>query len=806
MGRLLNKFIRAQMAKFEANGLDQEMNEGRASGELYKNDTIPLCRQAAAEAVVLLKNEHQTLPIRQGEKVAVFGRCALNYFGVGYGSGGDVCRPYMRNLYEGLDELGVCYDKELYDVYAKWIAEPKNEPDEGWWGHWPMNFPEMPLRDDLVKAAAERNDLAVVVIGRAAGEDRENVLKEGSFYLTKLEKKMLKSVSTSFDRVAVVLDCGNVIDMSWTMDYDISAILYAWQGGMESGTALADVLTGKVNPSGRLTDTIAKRYEDYPSAKYFGGKVFNDYAEDIFVGYRYFETFARDKVLYPFGHGLSYTTFDMSGRLQVDGDKITATVNVKNTGSVAGKQVVQIYGRAPQGKLGKPELELMGFAKTDVLAPGDEVVISVTSDLTSLASYDDTGVTGHLSAFVLEAGEYGICLGNSSGDVTEIGKVMVEADRVVEQCEAVFAVSKETVFKRMVNRDGQMVMEDVPVTGLDLRQRIASRFPAAIERSQETPLTFDEVQKNPALLDEFIAQLSPEELFDLTKGYGPMNSPDGVAGNAGAFGGVTEDLKARKIPPVITADGPSGVRIKRICTLLPCGTALASTFNPELTEKLYQMVGAEAKHYEVDMLLAPGMNIHRNPLCGRNFEYYSEDPYLTGKMASAAVRGLQSNGISACPKHFACNNQEVRRNTNDSRVSERALREIYLKGFEIMVKEAHPRSIMTSYNKINGVWNHYNYDLTTTVLRKEWGYEGLVITDWWLQPDQSREFEGVGDDEYRIRAQVDVNMPGGNRPGPGKKLSEERLASYGKPDGITLGELQRSAKNVLKFVLEAKYL
>ena len=283
-----------------------------------------------------------------------------------------------------------------------------------------------------------------------------------------------------------------------------------------------------------------------------------------------------------------------------------------------------------------------------------------------------------------------------------------------------------------------------------------------------------------------------------------MNSPLGAEGNAGVFGGVLQSLRDKGVKPIVTTDGPSGIRLKASCSLLPIGSLLSSTWNEALLSEVYKKVGEEMKDRGSDVLLAPGMNIHRNPLCGRNFEYFSEDPLLSGKSAAAVVRGLQSAAVSACPKHFACNNQETNRTKNDSRVSERALREIYLKNFEICIKESSPLNIMTSYNKVNSVWSHYNYDLCTQILRNEWHYEGNVITDWWMQKSKSPEFPEMRDNAYRVRAQVDVLMPGGERVGK-RKPDGTLLKTYNKPDGITLGELQRTAKNVLKTVLALKY-
>ncbi len=806
MRRLFNKVVRAIIKKTGVTGLEQDLNTRQDTGQIAVEPIVPLARQAAAEGIVLLKNEKQTLPIRKEDTVAVFGRMAINYFGVGYGSGGDVQRPYLVNLMEGLTNASVKINEKLADIYKEWTSIPKNQPDEGFWGHWPMSFPEMPLTEDIVKEAAKESDIAIVVIGRAAGEARDNILKKGSYYLTDLEIDMLNRVTKAFDKVAVVMDCGNIIDMSWVEDYKdrIGAIVYAWLGGMESGNALVDVLTAKVNPCGKLTDTIANSYKSIPSVSDFGNRRYNNYTEDIYVGYRYFETFAPEKVLYPFGFGLSYTTFDMLTSAEIIDTKINLNITVTNTGNNPGKEVVQAYLSQPQGLLGKPSKVLVGFAKTDELQPDESRNICIKFDLFDFASYDESGIIECKSSFVLEAGEYKVFVGNSVRNNKEvISKVLQEAI-VTKQLSEVLAVKKDKVFKRLVNRKGQKAYEDVPTVTTDLKQRILDNLPKDIPYTGDKGIKFDAVISGRYSTRDFVAQLSPQELDDLSHGEGQMNSPLGIIGNAGAFGGVTESLREKGIPPIITADGPSGIRIRKTCSLLPCGTALASTFNKELIRELYSLLGEEVKYYGIDVLLAPGMNIHRNPLCGRNFEYFSEDPLLSGYIGAAFVKGLQSAGVSACPKHFACNNQERNRNSHDSRISERALREIYLKNFELMIKESNPDTIMVSYNKINGIWSHYSYELATSILRKEWNYKGLILTDWWMQSDSSPEFPDIINDAYRIRSQVDVLMPGADNKMPGKKIGRHLLDTYKKPEGITLGEMQRVAINVLELITKIK--
>ena len=796
MNRTFNRIVRYFIQKFDNTGLAQELNRITMDGDLAIPEISPVARSIAADGIVLLKNIDRTLPIQKEDTVAVFGRCAVDYFTVGYGSGGDVVAPYKSSLMDGLTSYGVSVCEKLAAVYQNWCSNPKHIPDEGFWGHWPMSLPEMPLSEKIVKDAAAVSDLALVVIGRAAGEDRENRLKKGSFYLTDPERSMLRKVCASFQRVAVILDCGNVIDMSWTGEFGdrIGAILYAWQGGMESGYALTDVLTGAVNPSGRLTDTIARRYSDYPSAAHFGGRHYNEYVEDIYVGYRYFETFARDKVLYPFGYGLSYTDFHVTSTATANERTVVVKANVENVGEYPGRYVFQVYLEAPQGLLGKPNRVLAAFQKTALLQPGQSDELELQFKLDDFASFDDNGITGHPNCYILEQGTYRIAAGSDVRSADVIYSVELPQAIVTQELTEYAAVCPESGFDRIVNRNGIPILEPVPVAQKDLKAEILSRIPADTVCQADNVYIFQDVMEGKCTVAQFVSQLTNAELDEIAHGAGKMNYSPGALGNAGAFGGVTESLQKRGLPAVITTDGPSGIRLKNTCSLLPCGTALASTFDPEAVCQLYGLVGKEMLIRGSDMLLAPGMNIHRDPLCGRNFEYFSEDPYLTGKMAAAVVTGIQSNGASACPKHFACNNQETNRSRNDSRLSQRALREIYLKGFEMVVKDAHPMCIMTSYNLINGVWAHYHYELVTGILRGEWRYDGLVITDWWMKPGASKEFPNITNDALRVRAGVDVLMPG--------DFKDRTIPiSLKDPKGIKRTEAEAVAQHVIHFLV-----
>lgn len=769
-------------------GLSQDESGGTLSAEPFEG--MPeAARKMAAEGSVLLVNDG-VLPLSPDCNVALFGRVQTDWFHVGYGSGGDVRTPYLVSPVEGLSNAGVRLDSVLLDKYAAFAAE--YPADHGFWGHWPYSHPEMPVSDEEVRAAAERNSVAVVCIGRSAGEDRDNKPLRGSYYLTYEEEKLLKQVTSSFAKTVVVLDIGAIMDMSWCRKYPVSALLVVWQGGMEAGNALADILTGKSEPGGRLTDTVAVRLSDYPSTSDFGGKQFNNYSEDIYVGYRYFETFAPEKVLFPFGAGMGYTTF-MSDPLSftLDGTKVTARVRTVNTGERAGREVVQLYMRTPSVRIPTPHRVLAAFAKTPVVAPAESVETVLKLDLCDFASFDE-----RTSRYILEEGEYSFFLGGDVRSALPAGGVFLDGNYYKQVTSAAAPVRR---FSRLTERNGKPVRESVPLSKVRLRDRILDNIPSVLPSCKQT-VTLDDVRAGRHTLEQFVATLTFDELEAISRGDFVMNSPLGTEGNAGVLGGTSQSLRDKGVPAVTTTDGPSGLRLKASCSLLPSAAVLACSWDEEGVRNLCALLGKEMCEKGSDVILAPGMNIHRNPLCGRNFEYFSEDPLVTGKIAAAYVRGVQSSPVSACPKHFACNNQEVRRCFNDSRVSERALREIYLKGFEIVVKEAKPHFIMTSYNKINGVWGHYNYDLCTTVLRGEWGYRGAVMTDWWMRYSFSPEFPSVRDNGYRVRAQVDILMPGGKRFGK-RKSDGTLLESVGKRDGMTLAEMQRTALNVLRAVL-----
>lgn len=747
--------------------------------------------RAVSGGIVMLKNDG-ALPLKQGGTAAVFGRIQLHYYKSGTGSGGMVNVSKVIGITDGLLDAGYKLDEQLLNAYREWDEQNPFDYGEGWGGE-PWSQKEMPLTDELVGGAAFRADVAIVIIGRTAGEEMDNKLEKGAFLLSDLEEDMLRRVTSAFDKTVVLLNTGGLIDMSFMDRYPVSAVMYVWQGGMVGGAGTAAVLTGEVSPSGKLPDTIAYEISDYPSDKFFGSGDMDCYGEDIYVGYRYFETFAKDRVRFPFGFGMSYTSFDIAASdFKLDGDKVTGSVNVKNTGSTPGREVVQIYCSAPQGKLGKPARVLCGFDKTRALQPGESQTLSFEIPLESVASYDDSGVTGHKSAWILEQGGYVFYAGADVRSASEAYSLTLP-ETVVRQCKS--ALGPLTAFKRMVNSGGKPEFEDVPLAG-EAFPHDHAKLPAEIPQTGDRGIRLADVVNGKNTLEEFTAQLTDYDLSCIIRGEG-MGSPKVTAGTAAAFGGVSDTLTALGIPCACCDDGPSGMRLDcgTKAFSLPNGTLLASTFDRPLMTELFTFMGLEMHTNQVDCLLGPGMNIHRHPLNGRNFEYFSEDPYLTGEMASAELAGLHSTGAEGTIKHFCGNNRETRRHFLDSVISERALREIYLRGFENAVKKGGAKSVMTTYGQVNGVWTAGNYDLVTGILRDDWGFDGFTMTDWWANINRRGKAPDKSDFAAMAMAQNDVYMVTAD----GAACNDNTLDSL-KSGELTRGELQRNAMNILRFL------
>ncbi len=758
-----------------------------------------LARRAGAEGCVLLKNDRGALPLPRGGSVALFGRFGYEYYKSGVGSGGMVNAAYVTGIADGLRESGaVALNEAVVAAYARFLRECPFDNGHGW-GTVPWHQTEMPPTEELLRAAAT-SDTAVVVIGRTAGEDQDNAAAPGSYHLTDTEEALLAAVCGAFRRTVVVLNVGNIIDMTWVDTYDPAAVLYVWQAGQEGGRAAADVLTGAVNPCGRLTDTIAHAITDYPSTDGFGDERDAFYREDIFVGYRYFETFAPERVRYPFGFGLSYTTFTHGAEAAHAADGTFAfAATVRNTGAVAGREVVQVYVQKPQGALSQPARALVAFAKTAELRPGEEARLPFAVPLTACASFDDSGATGHAHCWVLEAGEYVFYSGADVRRAQRVGAVTVAETRVVRTCRA--ALAPVRAFERLCvcEADGRLVPghEPVPTAQTDMFARAAAERPADAPCTGDCGWKLADVAAGRVDMADFLAQLRDEELCTLLRMEG-MNSPKVTGGTGGAFGGVTDALLGYGIPIACCTDGPSGIRMDcgTIAFSLPNGTLLACTWNRPLIAALFACLGWELRQNRVDLLLGPGMNLHRNPLNGRNFEYFSEDPVVTGEIAAAELNGLHEAGVSGVIKHFCANNQEFHRHDLDSVVSERALREVYLKGFERAVR-AGAFAVMTTYGAVNGVMTASNYDLNTEILRREWGFDGIVMTDWWA--GMNRRPGGERNGEYRaamVRAQNDLYAVVDDAAASRDDLAE------GLTDGrVTRGELLRSAANICRTLL-----
>ncbi|WP_322181656.1 glycoside hydrolase family 3 protein [Neglectibacter caecimuris] len=770
-------------------------------------DYAAKARQTVAEGAVLLRNEKKTLPFSQGTKVAVFGRSQFNYYKSGTGSGGLVNTGPVPGIPEALEAGGsVVLDQELKAVYEAWLQDHPFDVGVGWAAE-PWYQEEMPLEPSLVEQASGRNDAALVILGRTAGEDKDNSAAEGSFLLAQAERDMLKLVCAAFSRVAVVLNTGGILDMSWVEEYRPGAVLYVWQGGQEGGLGTADVLTGRAAPGGRLSDTIARDISDYPAAGNYGSDTRNVYAEDIYVGYRYFETFAPEKVLYPFGFGLSYTTFATElDPVSRSGDTLRFSATVKNTGDAPGREVVQFYCEAPQGKLGKAACSLCAFGKTALLQPGESQKLSLECPVSSLASYDDGGATGHRSCWVLEEGEYRFYGGGDVRSARPVGSVTLP-ETVVEQLEE--ACAPVTAFERL--RPGELqdsvyrkAWEPVPLRTVAPMERRKKKLPPEQPCTGDQGWKLKDVADGKVSLSQFAAQLSDEDLCCMIRGEG-MCSPKVTPGTAGAFGGVTDRLVEFGIPTGCCADGPSGIRMDcgTMAFSMPNGTCQACTFDPELVRDLYEYEGMELRKNRVDTLLGPGINLHRHPLNGRNFEYFSEDPFLTGIMAAAQLHGMQKYGVTGTIKHFACNSQEYKRNDVEAVVSERALRELYLKAFEIAVKEGGAYSIMTSYNPINGLWSASNYDLLTTILREQWGYTGQVMTDWWAKGNDEGQPGERTNTAAMVRSQNDLFMV---TSGAAENAMHDNSAEGLAAGTVTRGEFLRSAENICRFLLRSPAL
>ena len=751
-------------------------------------------KQAALEGTVLLKNDG-TLPLNPGAKICMFGSGTGEFLFGGGGSGG-VWTDREISLADGLKAAAqagkITFFSPLVDFYtaakeAEYAEARKTESDMAVWRR-KRNIPTPELPEELYQQAVIFGDTAIFCIARYSSEgsdcgDRNG--QEGDFDLWRNERVLLERLCKDFAKVVVVLNvCGPVSVMEYKDNDRVGAVLYATYGGGIAGEALTEILLGESYPSGHLQDTLACSLSDYPTTDTFlESRDYVNYTEDIFVGYRWFETFAPEKAAYPYGFGLSYTSFSLEKRsAALEKNTVKLCVAVRNTGSRPGKEVVQVYMEAPQGKLGKAKKVLCAFDKTKELQPGEETVLTLSFDIREFGSFDDLGKMVK-SAFLLERGEYRIHVGTNVRETEEYLSFALDEDIVCRRCHEYMAPRDLT---ERLTADG--TMEPLP-SAVPAPHKPVGYFPKDAQK-MEKPSLIQALEQDK--LDDFLVSLSDEDLAELLYGHGVANVAD--TGGIGAM--PRQRWRNQHIPNVPTADGPAGLRVIQDCgiyaTWFPCATTIAQTWNLGLARRLGVVGAREVRENNVGIWLAPAMNIHRNPLCGRNFEYYSEDPLATGLFAAAAVKGIQSEKVAATVKHFCANNKDVNRKCSDSRVSQRALREIYLRGFEIVVKKAKPWALMTSYNLVNGVQASANWESISGILRGEWKYDGLVMTDWWAFSDLPDE----------VHAGSDVKMPEmitRARSYPNAHLDYD-LAELIRSGNVDRGAVLASARRIFKLM------
>ena len=771
-----------------------------------------LARTAAAEGMVLLKNQGGILPLKQGTKVALYGVGASRTIKGGTGSG-DVNERETVSIYQGMKNAGYeitteewlreydrCYD-QARRAWRDDILERASRVENqvvGFFNVYSSTPFMVPAGSAVTKTEA---DVAFYILSRVAGEGADRSDKPGDYYLTDVEKQQLADICSMYAHVVVAVNTGGLADLSFMDQYEnIDALLQIVQPGMEAGNAFADIISGKVTPSGKLTDTWAYRYEDYPNSRTFShnnGNVEKEfYTEGIYVGYRYFDTFGVP-VRYGFGYGLSYTEFETKVRFVAWKDERTVSVkaDVTNKGAAySGKEVVQIYVTCPAGKQEKEYRRLAAFGKTKELAPGETEELSLEFTIDKLASYCESP-----AGWILEKGDYVIWAGNSLEASVPCGVLRLDGEIVLTKTENICPLKDalEELKQTADDRDRNANCLSEAIKKAEAEGTLAVLEWKAADTETEMIAYRSNAELVPGEAGAFVDTLSREELAALASGD-PNKGQGSNLGSAGisvpGSAGETNDCCLEKnLPGIVLADGPAGLRLMKrynvhegrivnkpfmysleggifcegeeadpgetyyqYCTAIPVGTLLAQSWDTSLIEDVGRMIGGEMEEFGVTLWLAPGMNIHRNPLCGRNFEYYSEDPLVSGRMAAAMTNGVQSvPGVGATIKHFACNNQEDNRKGSDSILSERVLREIYLKGFEIAVKESQPMSIMTSYNLINGVHAANCNDTCTKAARCEWGFEGVIMTDWTTTED-GPDCTAAG----CMRAGNDLVMPG----------------------------------------------
>ena len=800
----------------------------------YEKEHIGLLRDSLAECTLFLR-QNGAFPLEAPGRIAAYGNGVRHTVKGGTGSG-EVNSRYSVNVEQGLKGAGFtittgrwldAFDQVEQDAQKAFVKEIKERAKkkhtmailEGMGAVMPQPEYDLPLDGE--------GDTAIYVLSRISGEGNDREPIPGDIRLTDSEAKTILALDAKYEKFMLVLNVGGVVDL--TPVKEVSNILLLSQLGVETGSVLADILLGRANPSGKLTTTWAS-WEDYCKEGEFGDINDTRYKEGIYVGYRYFDTVGK-KPLFPFGYGLSYTSFDIAVTgAAAEGDTIRIKVAVSNTGARAGREVVQVYVSAPAGRLDKPYQDLAAFAKTDLLEPGASQELTISFSLRDCASYD-----AQKESYVLEAGSYVVRVGDSSDHTQPAALVDLDGEAVVTKAG---------------NCLGETDFEDWKPSGSETAaaEELSdiTRISVAAADIETVTVSYDQERE----IDPRVKDLTVEELAYLNVGaFNPKAGALSVIGNAatnvaGAAGETTGVLKEKGFPVLVMSDGPAGLRLAKefyrdekgahgigssmvpesflpflpaparfimnliggsgkpkkgqkveyqYATAIPIGTAIAQSFNLPLAESYGSIVGDEMERFGVHLWLAPALNIHRDIRCGRNFEYYSEDPLISGKTAAAITRGVQRHpGCGTTIKHYAANNQEKNRYCNNSIVSERAMREIYLKGFGICVRESQPHALMTSYNLLNGVHTSEHRGLIEDILRCEYGFKGIVMTDWIVDMAQDKQ------SLHRMPIAAEIAKAGGDLVMPGSKGDFDSIVKAAKSGELELRQLQINATRVLR--------
>ncbi len=777
------------------------------NNSVFNERHINLSRRSAAEGMILLKNENRALPLSKEKAVALFGRNQTDVFKSG-GGAADLWMIPVVSFADGIEAKGTVY-KPLLERYRAFYEANLNKTMNCMWrfdmlGDQTRALYEVPIPESMIKKAATECDTAIFFIGRYSLEVYDIKDKQGEYRIMDCEKQILKQVCDAFDKVILVFNIPSLFDLSFLDECKVDAIIQLFMPGMEAGNALADVLYADVTPCGKLADTWAKQIEEYPTNESFATKTI-PYKEGIYMGYRYFDTFKKD-VEFPFGYGLSYTTFKYSDiNVNVDKNIVSVGIRVTNTGSYNGKEIVQAYLSIPDGKLEQPYQVLCGFEKTGELKPDESEVLNIKIDITDFSSYCTAS-----AEYILEEGIYILRVGSHSRNTKEVCALKIDKTVVTRKVENRVACQADLKLLKKNDRSeySSVGLNVIEIDLSDIKTEVSPKFVQPTELFKENEYMFSDVENGCCTPEELVAQLTNEELANMMTGdcgwkrkcAGILPDEDIRRGE----GSHSHPVPSLGIPASVMQDGPAGMRLDAQgfivyphdeingtdCVCYPCASLLASTWDRKMVRSVAMAIAEDMDRYGFEGWCAPGVNLHRNPLCGRNFEYFSEDPFLTAELAISEIKGIQENedgtpsGRYAIIKHFACNESEQERKESDSILNERTARELYLRPFDYAIHKCQPLAIMTSYNKINGVYAAAHKGLIDGICRTEWEYTGWIMTDWDV-------YASVG---ACIQAGNDIVMPG-------KYMAFDEICEQGT-DKATM---QKRAVDTIKHLCRTRY-